>query len=72
MTRAKKKLIILGKINSLAQAIHNEDYIRQTYLSKRLSDNFTDQKILDPEIPFETFGEYDMEGITPYTFLDEA
>lgn len=72
MTRAKKKLILLGKINSIAQAIHNEDYLRQTYLSKRLSDNFSDVKILDPEIPFETFGEYDMEGITPYTFLDEA
>lgn len=72
MTRAKKKLILLGKINSLAQAMHNEDYIRQTYLSKRLSDNFSDVKIVDPEIPFDTFGEYDMEGITPYTFLDEA
>ena len=28
------------------------------------------EKILDPEIPFDDFGEYDMEGITPYTFMD--
>ena len=69
MTRAKKKLILLGKISSISQAIHQEDYIRQTYLTKRLSSNPTDIRILDPNIPFDTFGEYDMEGITPYSFM---
>ena len=69
MTRAKKKLILLGKINSISQAIHQEDYLRQTYLSKRLSNNSIDLRILDPNIPFDTFGEYDMEGITPYSFM---
>ena len=28
-------------------------------------------KILDKDIPFDTLGEYMMEGITPYTFMDE-
>ena len=30
-----------------------------------------DNKIFDPEIPFEYLGEYDMEGITPYSFMDD-
>ena len=68
ITRAKKKLILLGKINSISQAIHQEDYLRQTYLSKRLHPN-TDLRINDKDIPFDTLGEYDMEGISPYSFL---
>ena len=68
ITRAKKKLILLGKINSINQAIHQEDYLRQTYLSKRLHPD-TVIRINDKDIPFDTLGEYDMEGITPYSFL---
>ena len=74
MTRAKKKLILLGKTQSLEQAIHAEDYLRQTYLTPRLSkkiSNELDNKIFDKDIPFDTFGEYDMEGITPYSFMDK-
>ena len=74
MTRAKKKLILLGKINSLEMAIHSYDYDRQTYLSKRLSltQINNDNRIYDKDIPFDTFGEYDMEGITPYSFMNKA
>jgi exodeoxyribonuclease V alpha subunit len=74
MTRAKKKLILLGKTQSLEQAIHAEDYLRQTYLTPRLSkkiSNELDNKIFDKDIPFDTFGEYDMEGITPYSFMEK-
>ena len=28
------------------------------------------QRILDSNIPFDILGEYDMEGITPYTFME--
>ena len=74
MTRAKKKLILLGKTQSLEQAIHAEDYLRQTYLTPRLSKKNSfelDNKIFDKDIPFDTFGEYDMEGITPYSFMEK-
>lgn len=74
MTRAKKKLILLGKTSSLEQAIHAEDYLRQTYLTPRLSKKIScelDNKIFDKDIPFDTFGEYDMEGITPYSFMEK-
>ena len=72
MTRAKKKLILLGKINSLEMAIHSLDYERQTYLTKRLSSKVSlkDNRIYDKDIPFQEFGEYDMEGITPYSFME--
>ena len=72
MTRAKQKLILLGKINSLEMAIHSLDYERQTYLTKRLSSKVSlqDNRIYDKDIPFQEFGEYDMEGITPYSFME--
>ena len=73
ITRAKKKLIVLGDLNSLDLAIHQLDLERQTTLTYRINNNLgvnLDNKILDPEIPFDTLGEYDMEGITPYTFMD--
>lgn len=73
MTRAKKKLIILGKTSSLEMAIHSEDYLRQTYLTPRLTNKVLvdlDNKIYDKSIPFDTFGEYDMEGVTPYSFMN--
>lgn len=72
ITRAKKKLIIIGKIDSIERSIHQADAIRQTSLYQRLENKPVSQedKIFDPEIPFDTFGEYDMEGITPYTFMN--
>ena len=73
ITRAKKKLIILGDLKSLDYAIHQMDIERQTTLSYRINNTNNKplgNKIMDPEIPFDTLGEYDMEGITPYTFMD--
>lgn len=73
ITRAKKKIIILGQQNSLNQSIKKGDDLRQTSLNIKLQNllNFSQSnRINDPEIPFEYLGEYDMEGITPYTFMD--
>ncbi len=74
ITRAKKKLIILGDLKTLDLAIHQLDLERQTTLTYRITNSVTEDlsnKILDPDIPFDTMGEYGMEGITPYTFMDE-
>ena len=73
ITRAKSKLIILGKLESLERAIHVADYKRQTALYQRLElePNLDfKERIFDSSIPFDTFGEYDMDGITPYSFMD--
>ena len=71
ITRAKKKLIIIGKIDSIEKSLHQAEMIRQTSLYKRLENKpiLQENKIFDPEIPFDTLGEYDMEGITPYSFM---
>ena len=71
ITRAKKKLIIVGSVDTLNQAITTPEPIRQTGLLNRLSDSTEIKiKITDPTIPFEYFGEYDMDGITPYSFME--
>ncbi len=73
ITRAKKKIIILGQQNSLNQSIKKGDDLRQTSLNikiQNLLNSSQSNRINDPEIPFEYLGEYDMEGITPYTFMD--
>ena len=72
ITRAKKKLIILGKLDSVEHAIHVMEYKRQTTLSQRIGNSETiikTNRIIDPNIPFDTLGEYDMDGITPYNFM---
>ncbi len=73
ITRAKKKLIILGDIQTFKEAVTAIEPIRQTGLFNLLqglkgSVNVT--KILDSSIPFDTLGEYDMDGISPYTFME--
>lgn len=71
ITRAKKKLIIVGSVETLNQAITTPEPIRQTGLLNRLSDSTEVKiKITDPTIPFEYLGEYDMDGITPYSFME--
>ena len=71
ITRAKKKLIMVGSMETLNQAITTLEPIRQTGLLNRLSDSKQSKiKILDSSIPFEYLGEYDMEGITPYSFME--
>lgn len=70
VTRAKKKLIILGNIQTLNDAINTGEPIRQTgLLNKLINFNSNKKLILSKEIPFDTLGEYDMDGITPYTFM---
>ena len=72
VTRAKKKLIIIGKLDSLERAIHQFDYKRQTSLYQRIElehKNVFDNRIYDASIPFDTLGEYDMDGISPYSFM---
>ncbi|MCR5647198.1 MAG: ATP-dependent RecD-like DNA helicase [Acholeplasmatales bacterium] len=73
ITRAKSKVIILGQSEALDYALSQMDDSRQTTLATRLNEDSNKKvvlKILDPEIPFDDFGEYDMDGITPYTFMD--
>ena len=70
VTRAKKKLIIIGKADCIEKAIHTYDYLRQTSLCKELNEvKKVVKNIFDDDIPFDTLGEYDMEDITPYSFM---
>lgn len=71
ITRAKKKLIILGNQAVLKEAIQALEPVRQTGLLKRLSTSTGPTlKLIDVSLPFDVFGEYDMEGITPYSFME--
>lgn len=71
LTRAKKKLIILGDINTLKEAVKALEPQRQTGLLDLLSKTKESIiRIFDSSIPFDTLGEYDMDNITPYTFME--
>lgn len=71
MTRAKKKLILLGDVNTLKEAVKTLEPQRQTGLLNLLQGiRVSEVKILDATIPFDTLGEYDMEDITPYSFME--
>ena len=76
ISRAKEKLILIGDFKMLTSACKNIDDERQTTLYNRLvsRDNLIKKVIYidDPEIPFDTLGEEGMEGITPYTFMDNV
>ncbi|MDE5867660.1 MAG: ATP-dependent RecD-like DNA helicase [Anaeroplasmataceae bacterium] len=69
VTRAKKKLILVGDTKTLKEAVNTLEPMRQTALLGRLK-NTSVVHILDATIPFDTLGEYDMEGITPYSFME--
>lgn len=70
ITRAKEKLIIVGKYNSILNAIKTPDTLRQTSLVVRLNaEKTTKVRIDDPNIPFDTLGEENMEDIDPYKFM---
>lgn len=69
-TRAKKKLILVGQIETLNQAIHTLETPRQTGLLSRLSQKTTPLSFADSNLPFDDLGEYGMENITPYTFME--
>lgn len=71
ITRAKKKLIILGNLSVLKEAIQTMEPVRQTGLLNRLSVSSVPKlKLLDASLPFDVLGEYEMEGITPYSFME--
>lgn len=75
VSRAKEKLIIIGNYKSLTDGILKEEEKRQTTLEARLCNTLDLTKnikyINDPEIPFDSLGEVGMEGITPYSFMDD-
>ena len=62
-------MILLGSLDTLNQAISRPEPIRQTALISRLTNTEKVIKITDPNIPFDTLGEYEMDGISPYTFM---
>ncbi len=73
ITRAKEKLIIVGDIDAFYQGLYEIEKNRQTSLALRLNSNALVKKkikINDPDIPFDELGEINMEGITPYSFMD--
>lgn len=71
LTRAKKKLILLGDVTTLKEAVKALEPPRQTGLLNLLQGlRGNEIKILDSTIPFDTLGEYDMEDITPYSFME--
>lgn len=76
ITRAKEKLIILGSPLALNQALYQKNDIRQTSLFNMQTNNIVSdgqtKKVIyinNPEIPFETLGEENMENISPYDFM---
>lgn len=85
VTRAKNKLIMLGEYQSLLTSLNKESDTRQTSLYRRLTRmisknskteiiDIIDPNVIyinDPSIPFDKLGEQNMEGITPYTFMDD-
>lgn len=72
ITRAKERAIILGNKEAFDYGLSQKDDIRQTTLSAKINEDLnkkTYKTIEDPSIPFDVFGEYDMDGITPYSFM---
>ena len=78
ITRAKKSIILLGEVAALEKAAQNEGDERQTTLKLRFELATQPQVIENPyadyfkqhDIPFETYGELELENVTPYDFLD--
>ncbi len=86
ITRAKKRIIILGDIRRLPYAITHVEDQRLTKLKDKLTQNTNEQPkktieplplkvnkhhpIYDTAIPFDTLGE-EMDGLTPYDFLEQ-
>jgi exodeoxyribonuclease V alpha subunit len=76
VTRAKKKLIILGELDSFFNGVSQLEAERQSTLKDDLiaaiMSGVSDQKmaINDEAIPFEYLGE-DLNNLSPYDFMDE-
>lgn len=80
ITRAKKSLIIIGEFLALAKGVKNEGDERQTTLKLRFAMQKEANPIENPfadyfkehEIPFDYLDEVELEGISPYDFMDET
>ena len=86
ITRAKKSVIILGEIRRLPYAVASVEDSRHTMLKDKLIDSVVPvdkkqqeplplkvdhrKRIYDDTMPFDTLGE-EMDGLTPYDFLEE-
>ncbi len=71
VTRAKEKLILIGDYNAFLNGISKIEDKRHSTLAYRLNNklNLDIIPINDPDIPFDTLGERNMENITPYSFM---
>ena len=78
ITRAKKSLIIIGEYLALDKGVKNEGEERQTTLKLRFDLQTDEVKKENPfadyfkehQIPFDYLDEEQLEGITPYDFMD--
>lgn len=80
ITRAKKSLIIIGEYLALDKGVKNEGDERQTTLKLRFEMQREQSTIVNPfedyfkehGIPFEYLDEVELEGVTPYDFMDDV
>jgi exodeoxyribonuclease V alpha subunit len=86
ITRAKKKLILIGELSSFEYGVKNVEDERQSTLKEdiifeilhktskmnkvEITPSNNEIKIDDPMIPFDTFGE-DIGDVSPYDFLEK-
>ena len=78
ITRAKKSLIIIGEYSAFDKGVKNEGEERQTTLRLRvdlqkeqtLKENPFADYFKEHDIPFDYLDEEQLEGITPYDFMD--
>ncbi len=71
VTRAKEKLIMIGDYNAFINGINKIEDKRFSTLCYRLNNEKEDEGIVinNKDIPFDTLGEKNMDGITPYSFM---
>lgn len=78
ITRAKKSLIVIGEYSALDKGVKNEGEERQTTLKLRFDlqkeqvpkENPFADYFKEYQIPFDYLDEEQLEGITPYDFMD--
>ena len=78
ITRAKKSLVVIGEYSALEKGVKNEGEERQTTLKLRFDlqkeqapkENPFADYFKEHEIPFDYLDEEQLEGITPYDFMD--
>jgi exodeoxyribonuclease V alpha subunit len=79
ITRAKEKLLLFGNVDALEYGVKRLEDERQSTLKQQLINAILEpssnqikesKKALPSDLPFDTLGE-DLNGISPYDFLDE-